>query len=196
MVKLIIRLQHLNFSSVALILKTLMKTNTDRTLDVVFSRFRGFSFTITLRQKPKGVTRMLSLCLVIQCDMHVTPLGVCLRVIVNENPLKTSSSVLSVFFLKLWLKRNPQNVLPWSFILEKRKFYRKCANVKKLQNVGFLSILTSLEADVTLDRGHTYFLLHPLDSYRETMGHGLGGGWFRKVCSKITIFNGKLKRFL
>ncbi len=26
-------------------------------LDVVFSRFRGFSFTITLRQKPKGVTR-------------------------------------------------------------------------------------------------------------------------------------------
>ena len=30
--------------------------NTDRTLDVVFSRFRGFSFTITLRQKPKGVT--------------------------------------------------------------------------------------------------------------------------------------------
>ena len=37
----------------------------DRTLDVVFSRFRGFSFTITLRQKTKGVTRMLSLCFVI-----------------------------------------------------------------------------------------------------------------------------------
>ena len=32
---------------------------TDRTLDVVFSRFRGFSFTKTLRQKPKGITRML-----------------------------------------------------------------------------------------------------------------------------------------
>ena len=30
---------------------------TDRTLDVVFSRFRGFSFTITLSQKPKGVPR-------------------------------------------------------------------------------------------------------------------------------------------
>ena len=30
---------------------------TDRTLDVIFSRFRGFSFTITPRQKPKGVTR-------------------------------------------------------------------------------------------------------------------------------------------
>ena len=38
---------------------------TDGTLDVVFSRFRGFSFTISLRQKPKGVTRsMLSL----SCD--------------------------------------------------------------------------------------------------------------------------------
>ena len=33
---------------------------TDRKLDVVFSRFRGFSFTITLRQTPKGDARMLS----------------------------------------------------------------------------------------------------------------------------------------
>ena len=32
--------------------------NIDKTLDVVFSRFRGFSFTITLRQKPKKVMRM------------------------------------------------------------------------------------------------------------------------------------------
>ena len=32
--------------------------NTDRTLDFVFSRFRDFSFTIILKQKPKGVTRM------------------------------------------------------------------------------------------------------------------------------------------
>ena len=39
---------------------------TDRTLDVVFSRFSGFSFTITLRQRPKGVMCMPSLCLVIQ----------------------------------------------------------------------------------------------------------------------------------
>ena len=30
----------------------------DRTLDVVFSKFRGFSFTITLRQQPKGVRRI------------------------------------------------------------------------------------------------------------------------------------------
>ena len=34
--------------------------NTDRTLDVAFSRLKGFSFTITLRQRPKGVTRILS----------------------------------------------------------------------------------------------------------------------------------------
>ena len=45
---------------------------------------------------------MPSLCLVIQPGMHVTPLGFCLRVIVNEKPLileKTTSSVLSVLLL-------------------------------------------------------------------------------------------------
>ena len=50
--------------------------NTDRTLDVVFSRFRGFSFIITLRQKPKEVTRMLSFCLVIQ---HCMPIQYCTK---------------------------------------------------------------------------------------------------------------------
>ena len=40
---------------------------TDKTLDVVVSRFLGFSFIITLRQKPKGVTSMPFFCrLVIQ----------------------------------------------------------------------------------------------------------------------------------
>ena len=56
---------------------------TDRTLDVVFSRFRGFSFTITLRQRLKGVTCMLSLCFVIQRCLRGTPLVFCVRVIVN-----------------------------------------------------------------------------------------------------------------
>ena len=72
---------------------------TDNTLDVVFARFRGFSFTITLRQKPKEVMRMLFLCLVIQHSMCVTSSGVCPRVIVNEKLLdleKTTTSVLSV----------------------------------------------------------------------------------------------------
>ena len=72
---------------------------TDGTVDVVFSRFMCVSFTITLRQKPKEVTSILSLCLVIQ---QVTPLDFCLRVIVNEKPLnleKTTSSVLSVLLL-------------------------------------------------------------------------------------------------
>ena len=45
---------------------------------------------------------MLSLCLVIQRGMRVTPLGFCLRIIVNENPLnleKTKSSVhISVLY--------------------------------------------------------------------------------------------------
>ena len=70
---------------------------TDNTLDVVFARFRGFSFTITLRQKPKIVMRMLFLCLVIQYSMCVTSSGP--RVIVKEKTLdleKTTTSVLSV----------------------------------------------------------------------------------------------------
>ena len=74
--------------------------NTDRTLDVVFSRFRGFSFTITMRQKPKGVTRIPCQDREIAC--LCPPKGFCLRVIVKENPVhleKTTSSVLSVLIL-------------------------------------------------------------------------------------------------
>ena len=45
---------------------------------------------------------MLSLCLLIQHSISVHPLGLCLRVIVNEKPQnlkKTTSSVLSVLLL-------------------------------------------------------------------------------------------------
>ena len=45
---------------------------------------------------------MLSICLVIQCSMRVTPLGFCLKVIMNEKLLnleKTTASVLSVLLL-------------------------------------------------------------------------------------------------
>ena len=81
----------------------------DRTLDVVFSIFQWNSFTITLRQKPGGVMRSLnrtsSLCLVILHRLRETPLGFCLRVIVNEfhtNLEKTTYSVLSVILINLW----------------------------------------------------------------------------------------------
>ena len=37
--------------------------------------------------------------------MRVTLLGFCLRVIVKENLEKTTSSVLSVILLNLWLKK-------------------------------------------------------------------------------------------
>jgi len=72
------------------------------TTHIKILRFRGFPFTITLRQKPKGVPsrqRMLSLCLVIQRCLRGTPLCFCLGVIVNEKSLnleKTASSVISV----------------------------------------------------------------------------------------------------
>ena len=61
-------------------------TITDRTLDVVFSRCRGLSFTRTLRKH-------------VQRRMRVTHLCFCLWVIVNEKPLnleQTAFSVLSV----------------------------------------------------------------------------------------------------
>ena len=72
---------------------------TDRTLDVVFSKFGLNSFTITLRQKPRGVSRSRrrtgSLCQVIL---------VLYGVIMNEfhpNLKKTTSSVLSVILINL-----------------------------------------------------------------------------------------------
>ena len=75
-------------------LRAQIDNNTDRRLDVVFSRLRGFSFTIIMRQRPKGVTRMLSICLVIQRCLHETPLGFCLRVVVNEKPLNLEEVLL------------------------------------------------------------------------------------------------------
>ena len=80
-------------------------TNTDKTIDVVFSGFRGFSFTITLRQKPKGVQRRQRWITRQRESMRClrgTPLGLCLRVNVNKKTLnleKTTSSFLSVLLL-------------------------------------------------------------------------------------------------
>ena len=60
--------------------------NTDGILDVVFSRFKSFLCTITLRQRTKGVLRrqhMLFLCLVIEKLLNLE---------------KTTSSVISMLF--------------------------------------------------------------------------------------------------
>ena len=89
---------------------------TERTLDVVFSRFISISYTITLRQNPKGVTRSRIRTDSLQNQkterelvlrrLRVTPLGFCLRVIVNDkhiNLKKTTYCVLSVILINLWL---------------------------------------------------------------------------------------------
>ena len=94
--------------------------NTDRTLDVFFSRFRGFSFILTIRQRPKVVTRMHSLCLVIQRCLRGTPLGFCLRASVKENPFnleKTTSSILSVLFLIYDIYLSTECTIPYFFSL-------------------------------------------------------------------------------
>ena len=44
---------------------------------------------------------MLFLCLFIQRGMRVTPLGFCLRVIVNEKPLNLKKTTFSVLFVIL-----------------------------------------------------------------------------------------------
>ena len=78
------------------------------------SRFRVFLCTITLRQTAKRVTRMVRRITRQRVEtresvlrrLNVTPLGVCLRVIVNKKPLnleKTTSSVLSVSLINLWV---------------------------------------------------------------------------------------------
>ena len=72
-------------------------TYINRSLDVVFSRFRDFPLTINPKveaQMSYGIEHTLSLW-----SMRVTPVGFCLRVIVNEKPInleKATSSVLSV----------------------------------------------------------------------------------------------------
>ena len=61
---------------------------TDNTLDADFSRFGWDSFTITLRQKPRGVSRSRRRITrqrePVLRRLRETPLGFCLRVIVNE----------------------------------------------------------------------------------------------------------------
>ena len=54
---------------------------------------------------------MISLCLVLQCGIRVTPLDFCLRVIVNEKPLNLKyttfsalSALLLIYGLHIWLK--------------------------------------------------------------------------------------------
>ena len=69
-----------------------INNNTDRTPDFVFLIFKGFSFTITLRQKPKGVPRRQRLITIKTQREHAHV----------EKPLNlenTTSSVLSALLL-------------------------------------------------------------------------------------------------
>ena len=62
----------------------------------------SFSFTLTLRLKPSGVSRMTYKT---EIEPVLTPLGFCLSVIVKGKPLnheKTTSSVISVILFNLW----------------------------------------------------------------------------------------------
>ena len=78
-------------------------------LDVVFSRFRGFSLTITLRQKPK---KLRAVCVEQILALHFSYTqhahnsfgrllwGYCTRKHLNLE--KSTSSVLSVIVINLW----------------------------------------------------------------------------------------------
>jgi len=72
-----------------------------------FFKIYGFLFTITLRQKPKGVLRRQRRITRQRESMRCllgTPLGICLKLIVNKKTLnleKTTSSVLSVILINL-----------------------------------------------------------------------------------------------
>ena len=65
---------------------------TDRILDLVFLRFRGFSSTITPRQKPKGVTRMWRLIIRQRESMRF-------RFVMNEEQLNLEKTTFSVLFV-------------------------------------------------------------------------------------------------
>ena len=89
---------------------TLINQNNRQNTRCRLFKIQGFFVHKTLRHaKPKGVLRrqrLLSLCLVIQRCLCGTPLGFCLRVIVNEEPLdldKTTSCGLYVVLINLWI---------------------------------------------------------------------------------------------
>ena len=118
---------------------------TDRALDVVFSRFRGLSFTLTLRQKPKGVPRKQRRITIQRESMHWlcgTPLCLHLKVIVNEKSInleKTTSSVLSVIFINLW------HQYTGSKYIHKEKMFslRSAFNKNKQRRGGFWMSINS-----------------------------------------------------
>ena len=84
-----------------------INNNTDRTLGVVFSRFRCFfvhnnSEAEAKRSYAHAALNFKTKIHPVQRRMSVTPFGFCLRVIVNKKHLnleKTTPSVLSVLFL-------------------------------------------------------------------------------------------------
>ena len=77
---------------------------TDNTLDADFSRFGWDSFTITLRQKPRGVSRSRRRITrqrePVLHRLRPTSLGFCFRVIE-----KTTSNFTSVILINLWQDR-------------------------------------------------------------------------------------------
>ena len=90
---------------------------------------RIFRSQITLRQRPKEVTRMLSLFPVILRFLRGTTLGICLKVIVNEKPLnleKTTSS--SDFVINLCYKDHSKVKFYQIF---KKKINEKSKNTKE-----------------------------------------------------------------
>ena len=84
---------------------------TDKTLDVVFSRFKWNSFTRTLRQEPSGVsrirhriTRLRDACSTSNAQKYTgLPQGYCVRV--SSKSRNSTSCVLSVILMYLWVKQ-------------------------------------------------------------------------------------------
>ena len=79
---------------------------TDRTLDVAFSRFEWNSFTITLRQNPRGVSRSRRRITTqrkpVLRRLRENPLGCCLWVIVNVFHPNLEKTTFSVISINLW----------------------------------------------------------------------------------------------
>ena len=75
---------------------------TDRKLDVVFSRFRGFPFTIAYRSYSQSAQNRLSLSA--HNSFGRLPQGYCER----KNPKSCRSTVLSVILMNLWVHSSRQ----------------------------------------------------------------------------------------
>ena len=146
-----------------------INNNTDRTLYVVFSRFKGVLFTIILWKKPKGVPRR-QLWITRQTEsIRVAPLGLCFRVIKSKNPPKswkddTNCSIYIVINLCVLLTKErvtelEVNLTGFYQIRFPLRFYPPCMHFSHMVDLQMIFIYLLWNGKATFQKSFVNFML-------------------------------------